>query len=340
MSKGLLGEEEYNALLDCNDFKSAINYIRTLPGYAESFAGTIDEDLHREMCERRLMNSLYSDYCRLYHFSSLKVREYLEVYFKHYEILLIKQALRNVINLLSSDIQLESFDEFFHAHSEITMDGINHCDTIPEFMNALAGSEYEVLLMPIYQSGSKKLSEYEEALDFYYFSQTWRVLKKTLTGKEQKAIINSFGSDVDLCNLRWIIRCKRIYKLSATDTKRMLIPIRYKLSEKTIDALVNTENESEIWSIIGNTVYKNKLSQSDMDNLGNAQNRIITDIYKKEKRNNPYSLATVADYLYEKESEIESIIKILEAIRYGLTREESLKFLPQNVKKGVLSYDR
>lgn len=333
MRKNLFTAEDYNALLESGDFRSAIGFIRSHPGYSSVFENTVDSDIHREICERRLMNSLYSDYCRLYHFANLKVRDYLMLYFRHFEILLIKQSLRNVVNLLSPDIALEGFDEFFHKHSKLTMDNLNHCDTLEEFMRALAGSEYEPLLMPIYSSGSTQLSDYEETLDFYYFTESWRLLTKTLPAKEQKAVVESFGADIDLMNLRWILRCKRIYKLSPEQTHRILIPIRYKLSEKAIEAIINADTDSEVLSIIAGTVYGPRLNADDLNSMSYASERILDLIYNSQKRKNPYSLAVIADYLHDKEEEIYAITRLLEAIRYGLSKEEAYKYLPQIMKE-------
>lgn len=332
MRKNLLSEKEYSILADSRDFTSAINYLKTLPAYEKAFLETMDSDIHRDVCERRLMSSLYSDFERVYHFSNLATREYLDVFFMHYEINLIKQSLRNVINLLSPDIMLGDFDSFFHKHSQLTMNGLNHCDTIQEFMQALAGSRYAELLLPIYNSGSEKLQDYEEALDFYYFSETWKVLNKSISKKDQENITAAFGCDIDLSNLRWIIRCKSIFRMEPAKIKQLLIPINYKLSPKVIDELVQAETMDDMYQILCKTSYKSKLHPEDLSRLPKISQKLVADIYKQRATRDPYSLATLACYLHEKEAEIGVIIRMLEAIRYDLPHSEVFKLMPSSVK--------
>ena len=45
-------------------------------------------------------------------------------------------------------------------------------------------------------------------------------------------------------------------------------------------------------------------------------------ITTKNKKNNPYSLATLSYYLYFRELEISRVIEIIESIRYSLSSED------------------
>lgn len=333
LHRTLLKAEDYEALSHCREFSDAIRYLQGHPGYRDAFAGTVDTDLHRDVCERRLMTSLYLDYIGLYRFAGMDVRDFLRVFFRHYEILLIKQALRNVINLLSPDISLEGFDEFFHHHSQLSMEKMNHCDSISEFIAAIAGSEYEELLRPIWLSGSTRLADYEAALDFFYFSETWKVFTKKLSKADREHIIAGFGTDIDLLNLQWILRAKHYFHMEPSLIFRLLIPIRYKLKEDTLNQLVEAEHESELWSILSRTVYRNKLTPEDLTHLSQRADDIVSEIYRRQAQKHPYSLATIARYLYEKEAEIRTIIRFLEAIRYHLGTESIMAQLPYSIRK-------
>lgn len=62
------------------------DYLKEQPAYAEVFEGLNDTKLHRGYMEQILTQSEYRDFTRLYRFSGVKQRRFLDLYFKHYEV--------------------------------------------------------------------------------------------------------------------------------------------------------------------------------------------------------------------------------------------------------------
>ena len=77
--------------------RSAADYLKEQPAYAEVFDGLDDTKLHRGYIEQILTQSEYQDFTRLYRFSSMKQRKFLDLYFKHYEVEVIKKLLRHML---------------------------------------------------------------------------------------------------------------------------------------------------------------------------------------------------------------------------------------------------
>lgn len=50
-------------------------------------------------------------------------------------------------------------------------------------------------------------------------------------------------------------------------------------------------------------------------------------LYLADRRQNPYSIASIYTYLFLKEEEIDQLTTALECIRYGLPRGDTLAYL-------------
>lgn len=328
MNKGLLSAKDYEELIQKNSVLEALEFLKNTPAYADVFSDAYAKNSHRDAIERRLMDSLYTDFIKLYRFADFKERAFLNAYFMHYEVMIIKVCLRNTMNLASWDVSLGSFDDFFHRHSKLSIAALNDCDTLEEYLAALSGSPYEKLFAAIYNSGSRRLSDYETALDLYYFSSVWKLKKKKLSAKEEQDVTAALGTNIDLLNLQWIYRCRRHFSMTDTDIYPMLIPINYKLRPAHIQALVHAETDEEFSRILSGTVYSKWFPTEDLSRFGAVSDQLLGHIYQLRSRKNPYSIAAVNRYLYRKEEEINHLIPIIEGIRYGLSPDKIRELVP------------
>ena len=98
MESRLLKPEQFQELAEQEDVRSAADYLKAQPAYAEVFEGLDDTKLHRGYMEQILTQSEYRDFTRLYRFSGVKQRRFLDLYFKHYEVEVIKIIFVKYIN--------------------------------------------------------------------------------------------------------------------------------------------------------------------------------------------------------------------------------------------------
>ena len=67
-----------------------MQYLRAFLPYREIFGQVEDKDLHRGNIEQHLNLSQYRDFAKLYQFANIKQRRFLDLYFMHYEITILK----------------------------------------------------------------------------------------------------------------------------------------------------------------------------------------------------------------------------------------------------------
>ena len=324
MQSRLLSEEQFRALASVEDVRSAADYLKQLPAYSDIFSDLDDTRLHRGYLEQLLTQSEYRDFAKLYRFANLSQRQFLNLYFMHYEINVIKQILRNVLGTQKNDVDLSLFQEFFNRHSSLNLSALCQAGSLEELIAGLEGTVYYLPLTKLAEQGNRSLFDFETALDLYYFRSVWSIKQKVLSKKEQQILNECFGCRLDLLNIQWIYRSKKFYHLPAADIYALLIPVHYRLRKEQISRLAEAATLEEFFAALQGTCYggMEREQLTDKPDLELLSHQIMNRIYTKTGSRHPYSIAILDSYLYFKELEMRRIITIIEGVRYGLKPED------------------
>ncbi|WP_312426463.1 V0D/AC39 family V-type ATPase subunit [Lacrimispora sp.] len=329
MESHLITDSQFREMTALETVSDAEEYLRRLPAYEGLFANLEGVVLHRGAIEQRLILSLYQDYAKLYRFANLTQRKFLDLYFMHFEIDILKKCFRNAMGKNRLDIDLSVFQDFFEKHSRLDLIKLSATTDLEEFIANLEGSVYYDLLSHLDDKEQPTLFDYEVHLDLFYFKTIWKVMGKYLTRKEQDLLKRCFGSKLDLLNIQWIYRSKKYYHLQPADIYTLLIPYNYHLNKEQISKLAETATLEEFYSVLKNTFYgrKSDLEAADMPDLEHITLEVLDKIYSSSSRQNPYSIAILNSYLYFKEEEIQKIITLIESIRYHVSPDEIISYV-------------
>lgn len=320
MERWRIKEEQFAEMASLETVPEAVEYLRRFPPYEEIFNGVEDKELHRGNIERHLDLSQYRDFAKLYKFANLKQRRFLDLYFMHYEIGIVKTCLRNAAGHREQRQDLSIFHDFFEHHSSLDIEVLSQSRSMEEFIGNMKDSPYYGPLYQMLQNGKVKLPACETALDMLYFRTMWKIKDKYLSKDEQKIMSQCFGTRMDMLNLQWIYRSKKYYSLPPGEIYAMLIPIQLHLTKKEISRMAEAESPDMLYGLIEGSWYGRVglIHMEDELDLDYLTNEIIDRIYQQTSRKDPYSIAILNSYLYFKEREIGRIINTIERIRYGL----------------------
>lgn len=324
MESRLLTDEQFKEMAALEDVRSAADYLKQQPAYAGVFADLDDSRLHRGSIEQLLAQSEYRDFTKLYRFASLSQRKFLDLYFMHYEIEIIKRILRHVISHQAAVLDLSMFQDFFDKHSDIDLMDLAEAESLPDLISRLEGSVYHGLLTRLTDHDQVGVFDYELQLDLFYFKSIWNVKTKVLTKNEQRILGECFGCRLDLLNIQWIYRSKKYYTLPDADIYALLIPVNFKLKTAQVQQLVEAATMDDFYQALKDTTY-GRLPDLDLDGKPDVEllyHQILNRIYNNTSRKYPYSIAVLDSYLYFKELEMQKIVTTLEGIRYGLNANE------------------
>ena len=329
MESRLLKPEQFRELAEQEDVRSAADYLKEQPAYAEVFDGLDDTKLHRGYIEQILTQSEYQDFTRLYRFSSMKQRKFLDLYFKHYEVEVIKKLLRHMLGGREGQTDLSMFQGFFEKHSELDLETLCRAKNFSEFTEALEGTVYGKQLSQMQEKGQTGLFDCELKLDLFYFQLLWKLRNKLLSKTERKILDDCFGSRLDLLNIQWICRARSFYRLSQAEIYALLIPVHYRLRADKVKLLVEAEDDAKFFAVLRETPYgkQEELQTGQMPDIQLLSNQMLNRIYGRTGHRYPHSPAVLDSYLYRKELEMRKIVTALEGIRYGLPASEIMGLL-------------
>lgn len=327
MQAKLLTEQDFEDIANLRTVPDVISYLKEKPAYQE-FMNQMDISLyHRRHVEKVLIQSLYNDYTRIFQFSGLEVKNFLKIYLKRYEIDLINYCLRIVMNRYDRPFDLEYKKEFFNKHSQLSIEKLITSRTIDDLVDNLSDTEYYLPLRNLRDSNMATLYDYDLALDLYYFTNIWRKRKQLFKKKDLEIFSRDNGTQMDLINIQWIYRAKKYYNMLPPDIYSLTIPYQYRLRLDVFKSLVDAPTLAEFEQLLETTYYARKYHIDDSKTMEQRYRECLFRLYTVDRRNNPYSIATISTYLFLKEQEIDKLTTALECIRYNLSPRETLGYL-------------
>lgn len=322
MRSQLLTDSDYEQLAAAASVTEAVELLKQKQTFRQIFDMAEEQVLHRATIEKLLFFAEYYDFTKIYRFSHVKLRKFLNLYFLTYERKFLKSALRGIFDHRDADLRSSDFGAFFNKHTSFSCEKISAAGTIEEFVSALKESPYYDYLHPLLEQEAQ-LFDYESAIDFYTFSTTWKQLKKHFQGDDYQTLYHTYGCQFDLLNLMWIYRSKKYYDLDKADIYRILLPIHYKLNKSVIQKLVEAASVEEFRSLLASTYYGSNYEVTlEHEEQGfyieKIYHALLYHIHNHEFRSQPFSTASVNSYLYMKHLETERLITTIEGVRYGI----------------------
>ena len=340
MEAKLLTRKDFENIANLSSVPDIVEYLKGKDAYREILT-RMDESLyHRGNIEKVLEQALYEDFSRIYRFAGMKQKSFIKGLWKQYEIELINYCLRIVFDAAGTSsakaalnpyirpFDLDYKKEYFDKYSRISIDKLVMSRTIDELVENLSDTEYYQPLKAVKSAGGATLYDYNNALEQYFFVDTWKKLRKSLKKKELEFYTKDCGTKIDLLNLQWIYRGKKYYRMSPETIYTMVIPIHYRLHADEFRTLVEATDEPRFMAILGDTYYKKYFTRTEeVPSLEKVYKECLYKLYVADRRQNPFSLAAVNTYLFLKGEEINKLTTVLECVRYGLTPGETLDYL-------------
>lgn len=328
MQAKLLTDDHFQEIAELRSVSEVVSYLKKMPAYSKAFQSIDENTIHRGDVEKILIQSLYHDYSKLYRFSGMEHKRFLKLYLKRYETDLINYCLRIVSNQKKESFDLNHKKEFFDRYSDISIDRLITSKTVKELIDNLQDTEYYKPLNALQNSGENvSLFDYNLALDLYYFTTLWKEKKKILKGKELSLFTRDSGTKIDLINLQWIYRAKKYYRMTPADIYSFIIPIHYHIKAPEMLKLIETETVDEFIYLVSKTYYGRKYNKNETLTIEKLYANCLSHLYLIDRRNDPYSIASINTYLFLKEEEMQKLTTLLECIRYGLTAHETLQYI-------------
>lgn len=323
----VLNDEDYNLLMNMPSVTEVARYLSGHLAYADAFAGRNTSNMHRATIERCLREHLRCDIKRILPFMDSGARKFMEIFSLEDGVSRIKLCLR-LICINHSDKIGEYMSKVLSGRREISADEAEGIESIDEFIEMMRGTPYYTPLSVF--SGKPKLQVpfyMETALDTYFANIVYKYAKKYLTPDEAKSVIKVYGTEFDLQNLAFLLRCKRTFEMTDEEIYASIIPKYYRLKGSTISKIVKSSSYSDALSIITDeTPYALAFSKEDRF-IEKRQSEYMAGVQRRMNYAFGYSIQSAICYIHLRRTEINNIISIIEGIRYKLGAEKIAEYL-------------
>ncbi|MDD2960003.1 MAG: V-type ATPase subunit [Lachnospiraceae bacterium] len=318
--------EEYLELAAAKNVAEGVNIIRQHSGYQMVFSKYEGQELHRGQIENILNHTIGIDFQKIYRFSSVSQRRFLDMYFEKYEISVLKRCLRMIFDHRDASVDLSYFQEFFSQHSKLKPDLLSECKTVEMLLSAAGDTKYADVIRKVQeQNPSATLWDYGMALDYQFFMNFWNQRKKYLKGEALEIITEIYGVKMELLNINWIARCKQYYSMTPAQIYAITLPVGCHLRKRDLKDLIETVSMEDFQKVLAGTYYgRHYPAIIDPDRMETCYPYIRNDIQHKLSRKEPYSVAVIISYIFDKECEIDKLTSILECVRYGIDAQTVL----------------
>ena len=164
MQSRLITPAQLQEMASLESVTACVEYLKRHPAYEHVLGSEEPGELHRGIIEQYLKLSEYQDFDRLYRFSNLTQRKFLDFYFLHYEVAFLKRCLRSIIGHSPLDLDLSVFQQFFDSRSSLNFSKISEAASLADFTAALEGSIFYPLLSNLSRENTVSLFDYENSL--------------------------------------------------------------------------------------------------------------------------------------------------------------------------------
>ena len=106
-------EKQYQEIAQMESVTQVVAYLKRQPGFAKLWADLDESSLHRGEIEKLLTHTIHQNFAKIYRFANPSQRTFMDLYFKRYEIAVMKDCLRKIFDGSGDGLDLSLFQDFF-----------------------------------------------------------------------------------------------------------------------------------------------------------------------------------------------------------------------------------
>ena len=326
MKGRLLTKEQYFALAGQPGLPEAVEYLKSSTAYSQLLADAEPTHIHRARLEQLLEKNLLDAYAKLYTFTSGNERKFFGLLIEEFTINYLLDAIRATD--YDDSMEFYHIPSFIREHSKIDFTRIFRTDSKEEILAALKPSDYYDTLAPV-MNDQTSFGDIESELVRAYYKKLMKKIPGLFSGEELCDILGAVHSRIDMINIAVILRMRRFrtlrgdsdsVSLELTEVFPRLIPIFGRLRESDISELCSAnlsvaDTISRFCEIERRPVFE----LDENSSTGEYGSRLI--FARSKKLAGKSSAAAALGYLTLLGTETDNLIYILEALRYGLSKD-------------------
>ncbi len=318
----MLKAEDYEKLAGCTSISDVTKYLRDNTKYKTVLSAVKGNDLHRGYLERLIRRHYQQE--RAF-FARFEKTVNCPIYKYSYVKNSVQEILRFIryfnANRESEYILIAPQNEEYYPLVKIS--DLANATSYSDILNAIKDKELKKRLLesPNIEKEDKSIdyAKIEYILNEYPLDYLSKLLDNH--GKSYKEFKEIFGTKSELQNVEHIYRMKRL-DFEPDEIKQYLSGRRNRISSAKMNEMINAPKSGDVIKIFKTTHYKIYSDKLDEENINDYLRTIYYHYIKNKFRYTEDSLISMFAYIILCEFEADNLFRLIEGIRYGLTKEE------------------
>lgn len=330
LQRSFLKDQDYTRLLEAPSLRDAVSYLRQFTPYGESIAA--DEVLSIRELEGRFRVKLLQKYEKLVHYLMDPYRELFRIIFMRYEVENLKLIFRAILRQEATEALAEGFyrSELF---PQIDYQRVLTAKTLEAAVQMLQGTVYHRVLVPYVGERPEKVLFYLEMnLDRVYFNKLAQAVER-LPREERALVAELLGKNTDMLNLQWIYRGLKYYRISPEELFNYSLTSGYGLRLEELRQLCYAADAQDLTARLRKTGYAFLFEEGvDIDRFMElGMERYLYAMLREMGRRGAMTILPAILYIHRLEYEMRDLFSLLEAKKFGMSAEDTRKFLVRMV---------
>lgn len=245
-------------------------------------------------------------------------RQYLSFYIQEEEYRQILAAFRQ----LKYNAPLGLAEPFgLGKKSRIDFSALVSARDFGELVGATRGSMYYPVLSALLGASGSELPDYAALaaiLENTYYSGLYNFAMKKYSGAERLKQKELIGTKADIFNILSILRILRHFPDSVKEIYAVIFPVHWRLNKRILASLFAAGSEENAVEILKNSHWAEAFSDYDPERLDRLFDKTLEDLNRKILRSAAPGIATVTAYLALKAAEGERLVRVVNAVHYGI----------------------
>lgn len=323
-----LTAEDYSQLCARTTVAEAAAFLKQTERYSKTLSGINPQTIHRGQLEALINRSAFDIFERFHRFDFSDSR----VFFKYIIMQLETDQIINAVEAVSSgsaDRYIASLPMFLVQHASTDLMALGKAETYLDIAHLLENTPFARPLRPLLidaaESGSININECERRLYTLYYMSAIKTAEKTYSGKALTELKRSLLKSIDMEN---VVSCCRMraFGVSADSARKVLMPLKYRLNNETIERLLQLPDISKIEQELSQLGYHTD-RDAEFASIEQLTDTISMDHLRRTIRMSRNSAAVYYALIECLKIEQKNVKTAIEGIRYGLSSTEILGML-------------
>ncbi|MCI5775844.1 MAG: V-type ATPase subunit [Aerococcus sp.] len=324
MTNHLLTEEDWMQLQQANSLRTIYQVLSNHQTYQEVLAYLNAERLSVPLMTEAVVEAEFVNFYKMYLFADQKQRDVLRIYGLTIEADFIHRVMKfheaglpfrllypKYIHYLDNHAGFDTAQSLLSTNMQQLIQTFQGTDFAPFFENA----------RDLFNENNYNHHLFEETFERYLYVLVLKKLSHELSGKQQKAMLDLFGTKVDIDNLAIIYRLKFYYHLSEDQIREQLLPYGAKLNDQMKESLIQAADLPTYTNLVYDAGYGDLIAQNDEHIVSRKEeNEWLQEIQARSIRQMPNSLFPAIHYLeYKHNNETLPLVRIIEHVGFQIS---------------------